>query len=151
MLVDYEQALQHLYYHANISEAEGEGWLSFGRALFEAEARSEVPDLREQTTDLIACLEVVNRHLNGEIPSACVGTGGRYIGSRVAYAVSAIISDGIEHLLTLASSPASSRSSLLALGKDVWRVSCAWEAVLAGDIDSLSEHVAEEEWGRELD
>ena len=148
--MDYEQALQRLYYHANITEAEGEGWLSFGRTLFDAKARSEVPDLREQTTDLIACLEVVNRHLNGETPSASVDTGERYIDSRAAYAVSAVISEGIEHLLALVSSPASNQPLVRALGIDVWRLSCAWEAVLAGDIDSLSEHVELEKWGREL-
>jgi hypothetical protein len=144
--MDYEQALQRLYYHANITEAEAEGWSSFGRTLFEAKPRIKVPDLREQTTDIIACLEVVNRHLNGETPSASVGTGEQYIDPRAAYAVSVIISDGIEQLLTLAGSPAADLSAVLVLGKDVWRVSCAWEAVLAGDIDSLSEHVAEEEW-----
>jgi hypothetical protein len=147
--MNYEQALQRLCYHANITEAEGEGWSSFGRALFEAKPRSKVPDLREQTTDIIACLEVVNRHLYGETPSAFVGTSEHYIDPRLAYAVSAIISDGIEQVLTLAGSPAADLAAVLALAKDVWRVSCAWEAVLAGDIDSLSKHVAEEDWGRE--
>jgi len=147
--MDYEQALQRLRYHANITEAEGECWSSFGRALFEAKPRSKVPDPREQTTDIIACLEVVNRHLNEETPSAFVGTSEHYIDPRLAYAVSTIISDGIEQVLALAGSPAANLAAVLALGKDVWRVSCAWEAVLAGDIDSLSKQVAEEDWGRE--
>ena len=65
----------------------------------------------------------------------------RGIDSRVAYAVSAVVSYGIEHLLALTSNPLPDRSSVRALGVDVWRVSCAWEAVLAGDIDSLPEHL----------
>jgi hypothetical protein len=40
-----------------------------------------------------------------------------------------------------------SASSAEAMGKHLWRVSCAWEAILAGDIDSLSNHLELEEWG----
>ena len=40
-----------------------------------------------------------------------------------------------------------SASSAEAMGKHLWRVSCAWEAILAGDIDSLSNHLELEEGG----
>jgi hypothetical protein len=40
-----------------------------------------------------------------------------------------------------------SASSADAIGKHLWRVSCAWEAMLAGDIDSLSNHLELEVWG----
>ena len=124
--------------------------MSFVGALLEAQARGVVPALREQTVDLIACLEVVNRHANGDQPSASVNTSERYIDSNVAYAVTVIISKGIEYLLALAGEPAPDRSTLPDPGIEVWRVSCAWEAVLAGDIDSLSEHIELEQWGRDL-
>jgi hypothetical protein len=149
--MDYEQAVQRLYYHANLTEPTGEGQSSFIEALLEARERDAVPNLREQTADIIACLEVVNRHVNGETPSASVSGKERDIDRRVAYAMSAVVTSGIEHLLALTTNPVADQSSVLALGVDVWRVSCAWEAVLAGDIDSLSEHVELEKWGAEIE
>ena len=145
-LVDYEQALRRLSHHANLTEAEGEGPSSFVGLLFEARTAGVVPDLREPTEDLISCLDVVNRHINGETPSASVGADKeRRIDRRLTYAVAAVITSGVEHFLWSLDDPATDTSSALAMGKDLWRVSCAWEAVVAGDIDSLSEHVELEE------
>ena len=144
--MDYEQALRRLSHHANLTEAEGEGWTSFGGTLYEARTAGVVPDLREPTDDLISCLDVVNRHVNGETPSASVGADKeRRIDRRLTYAVAAVITSGVEHFLWLVDSSATDTSAALAVGKDVWRVYCAWEAVLAGDIDSLPEHVELEE------
>jgi hypothetical protein len=141
-LVDYEQALRRLSHHANLTEAEGEGWSSFVGLLFEAKTAGVVPNLREPTDDLISCLDVVNRHLNGERPSASVGADKeRRIDRRLGYAVAAVITSGVEHFLCSVEDSATGTSSALAMGKELWRVSCAWEAVLAGDIDSLPEHV----------
>jgi hypothetical protein len=145
-LVDYEQALLRLSHHANLTEAQGEGWSSFVGTLFEAKTAGVVPNLREPADDLIACLDVVNRHVNGETPSASVGGDKeRRIDRRLTYAVAAAITSGVERFLWLVGDPATDRSSALAMGKDLWRVSCAWEAVLAGDIDSLPEHIELEE------
>jgi len=140
--VDYERALQKVSHHANLTEAEEEGWSSFVGDLLDARATGAVPNLRESTDDLISCLDVVNRHVNGETPSASVGVGKeRRIDRRVAYAVGGIITSGVEHHLWLMDNVATDRSSALSMAKALWRVSCAWEAVLAGDIDSLSEHL----------
>jgi hypothetical protein len=149
--MDYGQAVQRLYYHANLTDAGGEGWSSFVEVLFEAGTKGTAPDLREQTADLIACLEVVNRQVNVEIPSTSVGGKEQCIDRRVAYAVSAVVSSGIEHLLALTANPLPDQSSVRTLGVDVWRVCCAWEAVLAGDIDSVSEHVELEKWGAKIE
>jgi hypothetical protein len=145
--VDHEQALRRLSHHANLTEAEGEGPSSFVGILVEARTAGVVPDLREPTDDLISCLDVVNRHINGETPSACVGADKeRRIDRRLIYAVAAAITSGVEHFLWLVDSSSTDISAALAMGKEVWRVSCAsWEAVLAGDIDSLTEHVELEE------
>jgi hypothetical protein len=63
----------------------------------------------------------------------------------VAYAIAEVISSG-------------SRRPLAGVADDVrmefesfvWRVACAWEAFLAGDIDNLVEHVQLEAMGAEL-
>jgi hypothetical protein len=101
--------------------------------------------------DLISCLEVVNRHVNGETPSASVGTDKeRRIDRRLTYAVAAVITSGVEHFLRLVGDSATDDSAALGMGKELWRVSCAWEMVLAGDIDSLPEHIKLEEQARDL-
>jgi hypothetical protein len=69
----------------------------------------------------------------------------RRIDRRLAYTVAAVITSGVEHFLLLVGDSATDASAALAMGRDLWRVSCAWEAVLAGDIDSLPEHVELEE------
>ena len=144
--MDYEQALRRLSRHANLTEAEGEGWSSYVGTLYKARTAGVVPDLRDPTDDLISCLDVVNRHISGETPSASVGADKeRRIDRRLTYAVTAAITSGVEQFLSLVDDSATDTSSALAMGKDVWRVSCAWEAVLAGDIDSLPEHVELEE------
>ena len=91
-VMDYQQAPQRFSYHASITDAEGEGWSSFAEALLDARAKTQFR-LREPTADLIACLEMVNRHVGGQQSSASLDTAERSIDACVAYAVSAVISD----------------------------------------------------------
>lgn len=55
---------------------------------------------------------------------------------RLAYAVAEILSAAAAAMNTEADDAARTEISLFA-----WRVACAWEALLAGDIDDLAEHV----------
>jgi hypothetical protein len=61
----------------------------------------------------------------------------------ISYAVSEILTTALALVLTQKS--ASVRESL---GSFAWRVACAWEAMLAGDIDDIAEHVANETLAR---
>ena len=139
--VDYKLALRRLSHHANLTEAQGEGRSGFVGGLLEAKGAGAVPDLREPPDDLISCLEVVNRQVNGETPSASVAGEARQIDRRLAYVMAAVITGGMEQLLRLVDDPAIDTLSVLAMGEDLRRVSCAWEPVLAGDIDSLRGHI----------
>ena len=142
LMLTYEQALQRLSHHANLVEAEEEGWSSFVGVIYRAKTTGVVSDLREPTDDLISCLDVVNRQINGQTPSAPVsGDKDQRIDRRAAYAVACTLTSGMEYHLWLVDNAAADRSSALAMGKNLWRISCAWEAVLAGDIDSLPEHL----------
>ena len=55
---------------------------------------------------------------------------------RVAYAIAEVISSGSRRTLTDVAEEARGEFESF-----VWRVACAWEAFLAGDIDDLAEHV----------
>ena|SRR5215207_250560 len=83
--------------------------------------------LEDALADLVATLEQLNRELNGDTPSQAI-TGATEIPREVAYAVSEIA-----RML---------RDSGAA--QDTWTVETAWNAVLAGDIDDLQQHLKEE-------
>ncbi len=55
---------------------------------------------------------------------------------RVAYAIAEVISSGSRRTLT-----GVAEDARVEFESFVWRVACAWEAFLAGDIDDLVEHV----------
>jgi len=141
-MLSYEQALQKLSHHANLADAKEEGWSSFVGTLFRAKTAGVIPDLRAPTEDLISCLEAVNHQVNGQTPSASVsGDNDQSIDRRAAYAVACIITSGVEFHLWVVDNVAADGSAALEIGTNLWRISCAWEAVLAGDIDSLPEHL----------
>ena len=80
----------------------------------------------EAVTGFLLVLEQVNRELNGPRPSERIGVGTDDVPRDVAYAVSEVtrmLRDAEAH-------------------DAAGRVDTAWNAVLAGDIDDLAEHVA---------
>jgi hypothetical protein len=94
--------------------------------------------LSDSTNDFVAALADLNRELNGAVPSEHRGPAPD-IPRDAAYAVVEVV-----RMLRAAaeSSPAAQqRQELL---DAVWALDTAWNAVLAGDIDDLHEHVADE-------
>jgi hypothetical protein len=85
-------------------------------------------DIEAATTDFISALDEYNRDLNGQVPSASVDSGDDSISRVVAYAVAEVA------------------RMLRANGSvgPALRVETAWLAVLAGDIDDIGAHLAEE-------
>ena len=79
----------------------------------------------EAVAGFLLVLERVNRELNGPSPSGRIGVGSDDVPRDVAYAVSEV-----------------TRMLRAAEAQDAaGRVDTAWNAVLAGDIDDLAEHV----------
>lgn len=101
-------------------------------------------DLDTITADIIDCLEVLNRQVNQE---AGAEAQLRTLDPQMVYAASGIVLDCLDKALELRRTDAQSgiASDLL---RAAWRVQCAWDALLAGDIENLQEHVAGEEWAR---
>lgn len=87
-------------------------------------------DIDSAASDFVAALNDYNRDLNEPVPSSSVGSDS--VPRDVAYAVG-------EVTRMLRESGAD---------RSAWRVETAWLAVLAGDIDNLGEHLAEEEAAR---
>jgi hypothetical protein len=95
----------------------------------------------EAVGDVIACLENLNRFNNeGEKGTLEI------LNPHVVYSISGMMVAGTE--LAIRRQQAGEDSSKLLIG--TWKIACAWDAVLAGDIDSISEHVILEIRARRL-
>ncbi len=133
-----------------MAETSAEAWLLWHAGFAEREAAT-VPSVYDATKagdcealdaaldDLVAAFVVLNRDLNGDAPSASVGPG-PHVPRSVAVAVSEI-----NQLLRRypGTNPGVKRG--------VWVVDAAWDAVLAGDVDDLAEHLSLEEHARAAD
>jgi hypothetical protein len=80
----------------------------------------------------IDVLDALNQELNGPQPSAQIGEKAESIPIRAAYAVAEVarMLGDTAHVI------------------EAWEVDTAWLAVLAGDIDDLRQHLAEEHTAR---
>lgn len=104
----------------------------------------QMPSLDAITTDIIACLDCLNRKVNqGTGPASDPGSLDR----QLVYAASGIVGRCLDKALELRRADAQS-----ALANDLlrtaWRVQCAWDALVAGDEEDLPSVVALEERAR---
>jgi hypothetical protein len=83
-------------------------------------------------SDFLALLDVLNHELNGAEPSAATSGKADSISTGVAYSVAEVA-----RMLREAGAD-----------REAWQVDTSWLAVLAGDIDDVRQHVAEEEAAR---
>ncbi len=142
--MEYHEARRRILYHANLEEPGGEDWLSYLDALLQVEGKALIADVQQETDDLIDCLEVVNHHWNGAVPSVQTGTLNQLVEGEVAYAVANILSGGTEHLVLGLKELQGLRADFELFGEQLWCISSAWGAVLAGDIDSIADFLEEE-------
>lgn len=119
-----------LLWHAGFAERQG----ATTPSVWEATKAGDSEALDAALDDLVAAFVALNRDLNGDAPSATVGPGSD-VPRQAAVAVSEI-----GQLLRRQSGAVAARA--------VWIVDAAWDAVLAGDIDDLPEHLKLEEEAR---
>jgi hypothetical protein len=97
--------------------------------------RGESVDLMPSVRHLMDELQKANLIINGPVPSETIGPDTNVPGE-LAYAVSNLITQCIE---LSASEERSTNSKEFAAW--AWKLSCAWDGVLAGDIDDVVENV----------
>jgi hypothetical protein len=93
------------------------------------------------TSDVVDLLEELNKDLNGSMPSESTNHA-ENIPRSLAYAMAEIL-----RLLRDSQNDLPSQSNGLT-SRSLWTIETAWNAVLAGDIDNLHEHLAYEEAAR---
>jgi len=92
------------------------------------------PNTEQVWNELVQDFETLNVMLNVESLDKCLTR-------QLLYAISGLITRCIDYAASHQHNEVS-RRQLLGLG---WRIATAWDAVLAGDIESISEHVKLEE------
>ena len=144
----YEEAYAKLLNHANLVSldvgniAEEDSFLF---ALWKSGKDRTPPAIDNLYADILACLEVVNRHLNGATPSENFGEKANHIDRFLASAMWGITHNGWQYHRRWEAEQVFEPDVVNHLALILWRISCAWGAVLDGDIDSLPDHVRQEE------
>jgi hypothetical protein len=95
-------------------------------------------DVATSVREVILALQDLNLALNGSIPSK--STLRDHDMPRAAVAAIASIAAALSHEATKDSVGLATMFT-----RELWRITCAWDGVLAGDIDDIVEHVRLEE------
>ncbi len=147
--MQYEQAFLILRWHVGFNDSPAfsgkKSFIDIVRAL--EKGQSDV-DFDESTNEIIDCLECVNWHINGQIPSESREKQ-EQLPRLLVGALSEMLMLCLDVLLLVEQRKKIDAPSAAALGKVAWRIECTWNAVLDGDIDNIREHVELEENARE--
>jgi hypothetical protein len=141
----YEQAKARLLNHANLAGAGIADEESFLFALWKAEKEKILPNFDALYEDVLTSLEVVNRHLNSGTPSEVVRGKASQLERSLVNSMWYVTHDGWRFQRRWDLERIFERDVTEHLALLLYRISCAWGAVLDGDVDSLREHIQNEE------
>ena len=142
--MDQTHAIQRLSHHA--SAAEG---ARFTFALWQAERQSHQPELGNLFDEILSCVETVNQALNTHNPSDAISGEAKVLQRSLVADISSVLSDGWSCYWRFASSGRFSPTFRAEIAAIHVQIGIAWDAVLAGDIDDIREHVRTEYLARE--
>lgn len=147
--MQYEQAYSILRWHVGFDEAtDFSGRKSFIDNVQAIERDQGGVDLTGSTNEIIDCLESVNRHINGQIPSESRDKQDR-LPRLLVGALSGMLMLCLDALMVVEQRKGINAPSAARLREAAWKIECAWNAVLDGDIDNIREHVELEENAKE--
>ena len=147
--MQYEQAYSSLRWHVGFDDSSAfRGKKSFIDNVQAAEKDQGDVDLIGSTNEIIDCLESVNRHINGQIPSEGLSKQ-EQLPRLLVGALSGILMLCLDAILVVEQRQGKDSPSAARLRKAAWKIECAWNAVLDGDIDNIRQHVQLEENARE--
>lgn len=134
--------IDRLAYHANMLDDPAirpENGIVF--SLWKANRSGNRPPIEDLCRDVLNCLESANTLVNSPIPSSEIGIRSE-IDSNLTYAVSTIIDSCQEYNLLWERHSTFDEKTRRTLREATWKISHGWCAILAGDIDSIIEHVS---------
>ncbi len=145
--MNYETARERLLNHSNLthglSHVSDDESLLF--VLWNANKSKIAPSgLAEISKDIVTCLEIVNTHWNGAVPSKTLNSP-KEIERILVSAISQIVHESWQYFREWQETQLFEPQLLQQLSLTAWTVSCAWNAVLDGDIDEIAKNVEAEE------
>ena len=140
--MQYEQAYSTLRWHVGFNDSLAiSGKKSFIDCVQAMEKDQRDIGLDESTDEIIACLESVNLYINGPTPSESIEKPQLQLPRRLVAAISELEMLCLNTLLRMEQRKGDHESISVKLRRALWRIVCAWSAVLDGDIDNIVEHV----------
>jgi len=136
--------LLRLKQHSGLPTSDGEiPGDTLAEYLYRIQRGGQALILKNIVAEIIDCLEILNQQINQE-----TGVNAPPIERQLAYAVSGIVSSCLDKAMELQQTnvKCAIAANLLCAA---WCVQCAWDALLAGDIENLPSHVEGELWGRD--
>jgi len=137
--VEYKQAVDKLWNHANLPEKGLKREDSFLFTAWQAEQTKSPQDFQRLYEDILSCLAAINTHLNGPVPSETINKNPRPIDSALCYSMSGILSGGWSHHFKWSRKDAFLKDFLDEFASMLVRIGIAWDLVLAGDMDNIPE------------
>lgn len=148
--MQYEQAYSILRWHVGFDDSPAmSGKKSFFDNIRAIEKDQSDIDLDESVDEIIDCLESVNVYINGPIPSDSIDKPQQQLSRILVGTLSDIVMLCLDTLMVVEQQKGITAPSSVILRKALWRIECAWSAVLDGDIDHIREHVELVENARE--
>jgi hypothetical protein len=139
--VTFDEAVSRLRNHANLPES-GSPDDSTLFLLWQANRSRTFPSLVRCYVDIMDCLEILNHQWNGRVPSETPNSTKQMVLDRwIVYSVNLIIRGVWQYREEWEKPKVFPEDVLAHLVYFAWAVGCAWDGVLAGDVDSLPEHV----------
>lgn len=137
--MNYEDAKRRMASHANLPGTGLPIESSFVGGLWLADGNKGDFNFSAHAEDVVNCLRVVNTHFNGPDPNTRSGPADHSRIDEVAYAMSGIISGGLQYHVKWTRSGAVAPDVLERLSRSLFKMAHAWDQVLASDVTDILE------------
>lgn len=139
--MDYPTALEKLLRHAGLSKQKPAAE-DFQYALYLISDKKAFRPLQPLAADIVACLEAVNQHANGEKPSKTDDAAKAPTLERpLVYALSTLLTTGRRYLAWVEQEADFGPEATAEMQRAVQTIELGWNFVLAGDTDSIQQAV----------
>jgi hypothetical protein len=142
--VDYQDAINKLWNHANLPEKGLKREESFIYTAWQTEKSKSPQDFQRLYEDILSCLAIVNSTLNGSVPSETIVAEPQPIDRTLCYCVSGILSSGWSHYFHWVQAGLFPAEYTQRFASMLVRIGIAWDFVLAGDMDNIPEDTERE-------
>ncbi|RTQ46275.1 hypothetical protein EJV47_22370 [Hymenobacter gummosus] len=139
--MDYPTALEKLLRHAGLSKQKPTAE-DFQYVLYLISDKKAFRPVQPLADDVLACLEAVNQHLNGEKPADTDDAAKAPTLDRpLVYALNSLLTTGRKYTTWMATEAGFAPAEVAEMQRAVQAIELGWNFVLAGDSNSIRKDV----------